>query len=380
MQENRKAFVERALAGRERKSDLCRAYNISRPTGDKWIQRYLQGESMEDRPRTPNRVANRTAADTEARILSLRRERPVLGAKKIKRILENEGHPMPGHSTVNAILKRNGCIMPEASQAATPYRRFERRYPNDLWQADYKGHVPMESGQRCHPLAILDDHSRFCLCLDAKADERNESAWDSFCRTFSDWGLPNTVLCDNGNPWGSNFQGGLTKFEVSLMDLGILPIHGRPHHPQTQGKEERFNQTLNRECLRLTALFDLAHAQAQFDPFRSFYNEVRPHHALGLAVPASRYKPSKRPMPEKIEAWEYPQGYTVRKVDKGYLRYHRKDYFLSKALIGLPIGLHESEHEGCLDIHYRQFCIARLDLASHQFVSRRILRAKTPPP
>ncbi|MCL2645158.1 MAG: DDE-type integrase/transposase/recombinase [Betaproteobacteria bacterium] len=236
MLELREEFVERVLRGEASKTALCREYGISRRTGDKWIGRYQKGEPMSDRSRAPGSIANRTTAATEAAIVALRRKHPVLGAKKLKRMLENQGMAAPAYSTINAILHRNGLIAKEASMAATPQKRFEKERPNEMWQADFKGHFAMLDGNRCHPLAILDDYSRYCLCIDAKENERYEGTKESFVRVFQRSGMPDTLLCDNGNPWGTAQSTGYTHFEVWLMDLGILTIHGRPRHPQTQGK------------------------------------------------------------------------------------------------------------------------------------------------
>ena len=372
MEEQRGAFVRRVLAQEKSKSALCREYGISRPTGDKWIKRYLNGDALTDQSRAPFRRPKKTDPATELAIVSLRRKHPAIGAKKLKRMLENRGAFAPAYSTINAILHRNGLITKEASLAAKPHIRFEKQRPNEMWQGDFKGHFAMKNGRRCHPLTVIDDHSRFCLCLDAKTDETYPGVRESLLAAFETYGLPETFLCDNGNPWGTSQSVGYTRFEVWLMDLGILTKHGRICHPQTQGKEERFNGSLKKELLNHRKIESLAHAQAEFDAYRHFYNQERPHHALGLELPSQRYSKSPRKVPRHIEDWDYGQECQVRQIkSSGYLTINGQGYFLSEAFAGKRVGVREAEDgRGIFWVLYRQFCVAKLD------VDERILTAK----
>ncbi|MCL2031377.1 MAG: IS481 family transposase, partial [Oscillospiraceae bacterium] len=376
VEETRKEFVERVMGHEKSKTALCREYGISRKTGDKWIARYQAGEPMSDRSRAPRRTPRKTSKSTEEAILRVRQEHPALGAKKIKRWLEDRGESAPAYSTINTILHRCSLITPEASAAATPYIRFEKSRPNEMWQADFKGHFAMLNRQRCHPLTVLDDHSRYCLCIDAKENEKYEGTKESFRQVFRQYGLPDTFLCDNGNPWGTAQSVGYTRFEVDLMNLGILPIHCRPRHPQTQGKEERFNGTLNRERLRYRSYEDMAHAQRDFDEYRRFYNTERPHHALGLATPATRFHASQRRLPSRIEEWTYGTGIQTRTVkSSGYLTLGGQGYFLSEAFGGLTVGLMEDpEQSGVFIVVYRQFGIARINVDDRVIIARKAFR------
>ena len=247
----REEFVKRALAYEKSKAALCREYGISRPTGDKWIARYLNRESLCDQSRAPHTVANKTDEDTEACIVAYRKKYPAIGATKIHRMLQNEGITnIPCPKTINNIFKRNGLITKEASQAALPYTRFEKSKPNEMWQADFKGHFAIENGFRCHPLNIIDDCTRFNLCCSPLGSETYSEVRQHMERIFADYGMPYSFLCDNGNPWGTSQSTGFSRFEVWFMELGILTLHGRILHPQTQGKEERFNGSLTREFLK----------------------------------------------------------------------------------------------------------------------------------
>ena len=277
VEQMREEFVKRVLAGEASISALCQEYGISRPTGYKWIARYQEGLGLSNQSRRPHTI-HKVSDDTEQLILDYRQAHPAIGARKIRKILENQGHSgLPCVKTVNNILKRNGMITKEASMAAKPFQRFEKAQPNEMWQADFKGHFAMADGRRCHPLNIIDDHSRFNLCCEPMDTESYEEIRPVMIRLFKEYGLPRTFLCDNGNPWGTAQSTGFTSFEVWLMELGVLTIHGRPLHPQTQGKEESFNRSMTKELLKHTSILDKADARRQFEQYRSFYNEERPH-------------------------------------------------------------------------------------------------------
>ena len=174
---------------------------------------------------------------------------------------------------------------------------------------DFKGHFPAGAG-RCHPLTVLDDHFRFSILLQACADERTETVRESLTATFRLYGLPVRMLMDNGSPSGHDANHPYTPLTAGRMHLGIQVSHGRPYHPQTQGKDERFHRTLNVELLQGRRFADGAACQAAFDWWRGVYNTERPHQALDLATPISRYTPSPRSFPETLPAIEYGDGDT----------------------------------------------------------------------
>lgn len=355
-------------------SALCRQFGITRRTGYKWLDRYRQGEGLENQSRAPHFRPRQISAEVEELILSVRINHPTWGPRKILRHLVDKGNvDLPVPSTIAAILKRNGFVAPEQSACHTPFKRFERDFPNDLWQMDFKGHFGMCDGNRCHPLTIKDDHSRNLLCLDAYDNEQWTSVKGSLDRVFREYGLPNSILCDNGAPWGNNKQG-YTLFELWMMQMDVLPIHGRPLHPQTQGKEERFHRTLNEDVLKRIPIRNLIHAQEVFDTYRVEFNTERPHGALNLDVPAKHYRKSSRIMPEKLIEPEYDTGKTLRKVNfKGYISVQRHRYYLSETFIDKYIELVPVE-ENVLALCYGNFVIAKINLAEELFVSRKIYR------
>ena len=373
VEQMREEFVRRVLAQEQSKAALCREYGISRPTGDKWIERFLNGESMSDRSRVPNTIPGRIAPELEEKIVALRKKYPAIGAVKLRTMMSNSGCTnLPCARTFNNVFQRHGLIQQEDSRAATPHQRFEKSAPNEMWQADFKGHFAMKDGFRCHPLNIIDDHSRFNLCIEALKSETFEDVKPIMERLFREYGLPFSFLCDNGNPWGTPQSLGYSRFEVWLMELGILTLHGRIRHPQTQGKEERFNRSFGRECLRNQEIRNIAHAQEVFDAYRTFYNEIRPHFALELDVPGKRYAPSDRELPEHIEAWDYGAEYQVCKVKQtGYFNYKGQGYFLSEAFADKYIAVRESHLPGQITLVFRQFRIGRIDLENRVYTQKR---------
>lgn len=250
----RKEFVAKAIMGEESISELCRRYNISRPTAYKWIERYRNGDNMSDKSHEPVFKPLKTAPKKEYLIVETRIKHPTWGARKIQRYLADRGFmDLPAASTISDIIKRNGLVSVEEAEKHTAWKRFEKENPNDLWQMDFKGHFGMLNNNRCHPLTVLDDCSRYSLCIDAKDNECWNGVRSSLERLFYENGKPNAILCDNGPSWGHCKQHH-SAFDLWMMQLDILPMHGRPLHPQTQGKEERFHRTMKKDLLERTAI------------------------------------------------------------------------------------------------------------------------------
>lgn len=342
-------------------SALCRRYGISRKTGYKWRAR----ESAQEHSRRPQCSPGRTAESVEAALLAVRDQFPDWGARKLKRYLLDRGHVhLPAVSTITAILHRHARITAAASLAAQPWQRFEHEQPNALWQMDFKGHVPMHQG-RCHPLTVLDDHSRFNLVLHACAGERLLDVHGPLEACFRRYGLPHRISCDNGPPWGTmQREDRLTRLGVWLIRLGVALSHAAPRHPQTNGKDERFHRTLKSGLLRGHELRDLAHAQQAFDAFREVYNHQRPHQALGLDVPGSRYRPSQREYPSSLPPIDYDPDWIVRKVDAdGRITLRSRRLRIAKALRALPVGLvPDPEHDGLFIVYFCHQPIRTIDL------------------
>ena len=364
--ESRGEFCRLGLAPGANKRELCRRFGVSPQTGYKWLSRFsaLGDAGLDDLSRRPLGSPSRTVEAIEARVVGVRREHPAWGGRKIRKVLENEGLAgVPSASTITAILGRHGLLDGPGAGERRAVQRFEHEAPNDLWQMDFKGHVAMAKG-RCHPLTMLDDHSRYCLELGACADERTLTVRERMTSVFRRHGLPKRILADNGPPWGTaGSDQRHTPLTVWLLDLEVAVSHGRPHHPQTQGKEERFHRSMKAEVLGDRVFDGLTQAQAAFDAWREVYNAKRPHQAIGMATPATRYRMSPRPMPDSIGPPDYEPGVPTRKVDPGgWLSFKGRVVNCPKAFAGRRLALRATEQDGVFDLCYRRHVLSKVDL------------------
>jgi transposase InsO family protein len=306
----------------------------------------------------------KTISSMEQAILEIRNHHPSWGGRKIKRRLETRGFKeVPSPSTITAILRRHDRLDPVESRKHKPWQRFEADKPNELWQIDFKGHFPLSLGGRCHPLTVLDDHSRFALGLRSCADERGKTVREELTGIFRRYGLPDCFLMDNGAPWGSPYGHAYTPLTIWFIRIGIGVSHARPHHPQTLGKDERFHRTLKAELLQGRNFRDLRHAQQKFDRWRDMYNLERPHDALDLDVPAQRYQPSARSFPEVLPVIEYGPGDSVRKVQcKGEVHFRGRIFKVPNGFQGQRVALRSTLEDGVFDVFYCQERVAEIDL------------------
>jgi transposase InsO family protein len=360
----RKEFVSMAESSTITFTELCQRFSISRKTGYKWIHRHRRhGEAgLADRSRRPHRIIRRVDPVMEEQIVSIRKARR-WGARKIQRRLKNLAlGPVPACSTITAILHRHGLITEEDPAGRQDWQRFEHPAPNSLWQMDFKAPVHTLCGT-AHPLTVLDDHSRFNLCLYALPDQRGSGVKEKLSDTFSQYGLPNAMVMDNGSPWGLCSEHPYTALSVWLIRLNIRVIHSRAYHPQTIGKNERFHRSLQYELLNNRQWRDFEHLQHGLQRWRDQYNLERPHDALSLEVPLSRYQPSTRRFPERLPPIEYPDAAYVRKVQDGGLVHFKGGVFrISRAFHGYPVGLIPTTTDGVFHLMFCNHTITTIDL------------------
>jgi transposase InsO family protein len=361
VEDERLRFVARVVSGKEPMALLCREFGISRPTGYLWLHRYRQVgsfTSLVERSRRPHRSPTRTEAGKQGRVVALRQQTG-WGAKKLQVLLRTEeGVAMPVR-TIHRILERHGLIGEEVHTPAP--QRFERAAANELWQMDTKGKYPLPEAE-CHPLSVMDDHSRYVVGLYALPVLSTELAWRCLAESFEHHGLPQAMLMDRGSLWWSEHNGwGLTRLSVRLIEQGIELLYGRVCHPQTQGKVERFHRTLGAELRHR----GLPTCWAAWPPLLAAvqrdYNERRPHEALGMRRPAEVYQPSGRSYQAHPSEWEYPRGSEVKRLNgQGLLQERGRRWFVCEALAGQRVRIERVD--GKVLVSYRHMYIREIDL------------------
>ena len=288
----------------------------------------------------------------------LLRQQTGWGAKKLRVLLHEEEIPL-GVRTIHRILERHGLVSEDAHGPAPG--RFERSEPNELWQMDSKGKYPLADGE-CHPLSIVDDHSRYAVGLYALPELSGAKAFPFLVETFRRYGVPQAMLMDRGTLWWSAWNGwGLTRLSVRLIEQGIQLLYGRVRHPQTQGKVERFHRTLGEALRHRGVPQQFGQWAAALEEFRSSYNQRRPHEALGMKRPAERYQRSPRSYQERVKEWEYPAGSEVQRLNsQGMLSDERHRWFVCGALANQRVRVERFDRK--LLVSYRHMYVREIDL------------------
>jgi len=360
VRDQRVAFVLAASPPGVNRAALCRQFGISRKTGYKWLAREAAAGSvvaLADRSRRPHRIGRRTAQRIITRVVRLRAQYGWGGAK-LSALLAREGlHVAP--RTVDRIIRRQGLTRRDVAPAAAP-TRFVRAAANDLWQMDAKGSYPVQPRGQCHPLSVVDDHSRYAVALVALPALETTGVQRVLTRCFERYGVPRGMLMDHGVPWWSAANGhGLTALSVFLLRQDIRLHYGRVRHPQTQGKVERFHRTLGAQLRWWGVPHDLAGFARAFRRFRTTYNEVRLHAALDHATPATHFTASGRVYAPCPPRWEYGTGVVVGRVDRsGALTWQGHRFFISEALAGEEVGCQRLRHR--VLVQYRRMWVREL--------------------
>jgi putative transposase len=338
-------------------AELCRRHRVCRDTFYEWRRRRESGAEdwFTDRSHAPVHCPHATAAELKDAIISLRQRFPHLGPRKLLAVLERRAPEQcwPAASTIGDILKQAGLIAPVKRRR----RAIDQRRPfaavtgaNDEWATDFKGWFRTLDGKRIDPLTVTDSHSRFLIDVRI-ARPTIAAVQPMFAAAFRAYGLPRSIRCDNGTPFGSCGAGGLTRLSAWWVKLGIEPHFIRPASPQENGRHERMHRTLQEQTARPPAANSSAQ-QVSFDAFRRHYNEERPHEALGQRPPGELYVPSSQQMPDEIEP-RYDEDHQVRRINRnGEIKWHGERVFISAALVDELIGIAELE----TGAHVVRFC------------------------
>lgn len=365
--DERRRFVVEFQRGFYTMTELCERYGVPRMTGYKWVERFEDGgpPGLRDLSRAPHHQAQETDPELVDALLQCRRKHPTWGPRKLLKILEKHFPHMtwPAPSTVGGILKRNGLILPRRRRPKVihPGRpTTDYTGPNDIWAADFKGEFLMGNGAYCYSLTVTDGFTRYLLACKALPSTEGAGAIPVFKRLIRTYGLPSTILTDNGAPFATTGLHRLSRLSVWWIKLGIQPLLIEPGHPEQNGRHERMHRTLKKEATK-PPKDDLARQQREFNRFRAEYNDVRPHEAIDMKTPASCYQASPRPFPERIEPFDYPDHFKVRKVStSSSIRWNHRPLSISRTLIGEYVAFEEID-DGLFSVFFRNVLLGRFD-------------------
>jgi transposase InsO family protein len=361
-------FICEWRTGKYTITELCKNFDISRPTAYKLISRFEnQGyEGLREHARTPSNHPNATPQNIVKGILKLKEKYPRWGAKKIRILLFKEftEKQIPSVVTVHNILKKNGFVSTKKRMRRIKpvYPIFDPKNCNEVWSADYKGKFLMGNNVYCHPLTIADSKSRFLFTAKGHYKENLKSAKAEFTKVFRKYGIPKQIHTDNGSPFGSvRAIQRFTQLSYWFIELGISPVFSDPAHPEQNGRHERMHRDLKAACTKPSA-YDLKAQQRRLNKFVKEYNHIRPHEALEMKTPADIHDFSTRPFTERISNFDYEPTYKVIKVTKnGAIRW--KSYYwvyLTAALKGKHVAI-EDIGNGIWKVFYRNVLLGYFD-------------------
>lgn len=344
--DQRVQFIGDWLSGRYSKIDLCEFYGISRPTGDKWINRYHRfgPDGLKELSRAARHHPNAVAAELRERIIQYKLQHQYFGPKKVMDGLRREEPSVswPADSTAGEILKRAGLVSAHRRRWHVPAHSSPLAHsdaPNTVWSADFKGDFMLGDGQRCYPLTISDNFSRYLLQCRGLAYPTLAGVQPWFEWVFREYGLPEAIRTDNGAPFASLAVGGLSRLSAWWIRLGIRPERIKPGRPDQNGRHERMHKTLKEATVEPPAM-RLQDQQQRFDAFIEEYNRERSHESLKRRTPSELFTASAKNYPAKLAKVEYEPGTTVRKVrQNGEIKWKGALIYVSEVLAKEALGM-----------------------------------------
>lgn len=351
---------------------LAQRYGVTPKTVYKWVDRYTADPThgLLERSRAPHQHGRALDAAVRAAVLTLRRQHPTWGPKKLRAVLQRRqpGQAWPAASTLGELLRREGLSQPaRRTRYEVPLTQplAAAVVPNDVWTADFKGWFRTADATRCDPLTVADACSRWVFCCQiVPPTEGGVRPW--FERIFREYGLPRALRTDNGSPFATTGAARFSHLAVWWLKLGIQLDRIDPGHPEQNGRHERFHLTLQQETTSPPAA-TARQQQRRFDQLRAVFNHERPHEALGQQPPATVYVPSSRPYPARLEDPWYDATHEVRRVKAtGQIRWRGDLVFVSEVVRGEVVGVAETE-QGDWTVRFMHVELGRIDRRTRRF-------------
>lgn len=353
----RELFINQFMLQQYSIAELCRQFEISRPTAYKWIDRYheLGVEGLRDQSRAPKTQTNATPDEIISEIISMRCKYSKWGPKKLKALLENKYPTVnwPSKTTIGNLLVKNGLVIPRKirkrlAQKTDPL--VECQNSNDLWCIDFKGWHLTRDGYRFDPLTLTDSHSRYILACVKLHQNTTDHVWGILERCFRDFGLPKFLRSDNGPPFATSSPGRLSRLSVNLIKAGVTPEWIEPGEPQQNGRHERMHGVLEQEYMIPNLC--LEEQKLKLNEFVDYYNNIRPHEALNQKMPSDFYIPSNRVWNGRLTSPEYSSEYKVAQVKScGKMGYKGRTIYVGRVLSEEPVGIKQNEY-GEPEVYY----------------------------
>jgi transposase InsO family protein len=372
--DEKKEFIFRCGNREETFTEICRKFGISTKTGYQWLARFKEqgAAGLAELSCAPKNNANKVAEAVKKRLLKLKEKYTYWGAYKILTVYATKypGEHAPARSTVEALFKKEGCTgKKKRTRKRTEDRlqaRVEAKEPNDVWTVDFKGWWWTASGEKCLPLTVRDEYSKYLLAVETpeKGDTAHVKA--VFELLFRAYGLPRFIRSDNGPPFGNVFNlWGLSRLSVWFMSLGIKIDLDDPGCPYQNGGHERMHRDMKKEVQGKIS-GNLRDHQKEFDRWRKAFNDVRPHEGLGMKRPKEVYKKSRRRWQGNEQEQEYHGKMKVRMVnDRGFFNLRQRRIFMGNPFAGYYVGIKEVAGEKS-EIWFNDFLMGELDETTGQ--------------
>lgn len=361
----KKEFVLKSFGSKNFRA-LCQEYGISTKTGYKWQKRFMDHGwgGLQEGSRRPLSHAKELSEAVVCEMVRLKAKHKFWGARKVRDVYARIHEEVPSESSFKRVLERAGWVehrrMARPSQAGRICTGRRGKAPNEIWTVDFKGWWYKANGERCEPLTVRDEYSRYVLELRAVEDARWKTIQCCFERLFERHGLPQAIRSDNGAPFASTTGVlGLSRLSAWWVALGIDLERSRPGCPQDNPAHERFHRDVENELRG-------EERQASFEEWRRQFNEERPHEALGMKRPAQVYTPSQRKFEGTPEDLSYPKMQTRRVHQTGHIRYGEHSVFISSALAGWSVGLEACAAEK-FNVYFARLLLGQYDQSTASF-------------